>query len=184
MPPILAPEKARSVLERPLVESTGINGTDATFASTFGARAWAHRPLNLGPQGAERGSADPTGGYRHVHTRETELRTPNWVASQNKFRGLEGRAFKDPQKDLLLLLFLRNVQPQVDILVLKPNDLFEYHCAKSLEGKHHVVVQYMARWMKCPLAPPGLDPPGLDPPAWTPSLDHPPLPGPPIPVCM
>ena len=31
-------------------------------------------------------------------------------------------------------------------------------CAKSLSGKHHVVVQYMARWMKCPL-PPSLDPP-------------------------
>ncbi len=49
------------------------------------------------------------------------------------------------------------------------------YCAKSLWGKHHVVVQYMARWMKCPLPPAWTPPPSLDPPAWTPpppSLDH------------
>ena len=37
------------------------------------------------------------------------------------------------------------------------------YCAKSLQGKHHVVVQYMARQMKCPL-PPWPGPPCLDPP--------------------
>ncbi len=37
---------------------------------------------------------------------------------------------------------------------------------KPLEGKHHVVVQYMARWMKCPLPPPAwTTPPRLDPPS-------------------
>ena len=44
-------------------------------------------------------------------------------------------------------------------------------CTKFLQGKHHVVVQCMARWMKCPLPPPWPGPPSpwpgppcLDPP--------------------
>ncbi len=48
-------------------------------------------------------------------------------------------------------------------------NLFCYNCAKSLQGKHHVVVQYMPRWMKYPL-PPHLDPLAWTPLAWTPLL--------------
>ncbi len=51
-------------------------------------------------------------------------------------------------------------------------------------AKHHVVVQYMARWMKCPLPPPPNPPsptpspcpnptsPQPDPPSWTPPGQH------------